>query len=223
MWLWLLLASFALTAISVVGQIAGSSDAELKGSIRQVFTSAGLATIAVFVLGILAVTTEFRYQTITATVLATPSRWRVISAKMITYAAVGAIYAIACIIVSLAIGLPWLAARNIDVSPGDYAGGMSGAFSAVTLYGLLGVGVGALLKNQIVAVSVGLLFLLVLQNLLVIIPGVKHVYPYLPSGAAGAIEASKASDRVIYDVRLLPVWGGPNTFNLGAGGVGEWE
>ena len=207
-WFWLLLASLALTALGVIGQLAGSTDAELADNVRAVFTAAAGADIAVFVLGILAVTTEFRYQTITPTVLATPSRWRLITAKLITYVVVGAIYAVACIVLSLAIGLPWLSARNIDVSLGDYVGAMAAVFAVVTLYGLVGMGLGALMKNQIVAVSVGLLVLLVLQNLVVIIPGVKYAYPYLPAGAAAAITVAKQSDRVINDVHLLPVWGG---------------
>jgi ABC-2 type transport system permease protein len=207
-WFWLLLASLALTALGVIGQLAGSTDAELADNVRAVFTAAAGADIAVFVLGILAVTTEFRYQTITPTVLATPSRWRLITAKLITYVVVGAIYAVACIVLSLAIGLPWLSARTIDVSLGDYVGAMAAVFAVVTLYGLVGMGLGALMKNQIVAVSVGLLVLLVLQNLVVVIPGVKYAYAYLPAGAASAITISKQSDRVINDVHLLPVWGG---------------
>ena len=70
--------------------------------------------VAVFVLGVLGVTTEFRYQTITPTVLATPSRWALITAKMITYALVGALYALICMVVQLAIALPWMSAKNID-------------------------------------------------------------------------------------------------------------
>ncbi len=207
-WFWLLLASLALTALGVIGTLAGSTDADLADNVRGMFTAAAGADIAVFVLGVLAVTTEFRYQTITPTVLATPSRWRLITAKLITYVVVGAIYAVACIVLSLAIGLPWLSARNIDVSVGDYAGAAAAVFAVVTLYGLVGMGLGALMKNQIVAVSVGLLVLLVLQNLVVIIPGVKYAYAYLPAGAASAITISKQSDRVINDVHLLPVWGG---------------
>ena len=40
------------------------------------FASSSTAYVVVFVLGVLAVTTEFRYQTITPTVLQTPSRGR---------------------------------------------------------------------------------------------------------------------------------------------------
>ena len=84
-WFWLLLASVAITVLGVVGTIAGtSSDFDLQLHVRDVFVSANSAYIALFVLGVLAVTTEFRYQTITPTVLGTPSRWLIVGAKAIT-------------------------------------------------------------------------------------------------------------------------------------------
>jgi ABC-2 type transport system permease protein len=47
----------------------------------------------------------------------------------------------------------------------------------------MGIGVVALLRNQIVAMVVGLVFLLALENILVAIPKVRNAYPYLPGGA----------------------------------------
>ena len=41
----------------------------------------------------------------------------------------------------------------------------------LALFGIIGLGVGALLRNQIVAVTVGVIFLLILQNILLAIPG----------------------------------------------------
>jgi hypothetical protein len=78
-------------------------------------------------------------------------------------------------------------------------------FVIVTMVGLVGLGVGALMKNQIVAVTVGLLFLLVLENLLLAIPKVKLAYPYTPSGAAQGLLATDSEDRVMNHVHLLPV------------------
>jgi hypothetical protein len=89
-WLWLLLASIAITALLVTAQLASHDGVQSYDDAVGVFTSSGTAYIAVFVLGVLGVTTEYRYQTITPTILATPSRWALISAKMITYAIVGA-------------------------------------------------------------------------------------------------------------------------------------
>ena len=63
-------------------------------------------------------------------------------------------------------------------------------------------------KNQIVAVTVGLLVILVIQNLVLIIPVVKHAYAFTPSGAAASLTVSKAENRVVNGVHLLPVWAG---------------
>jgi ABC-2 type transport system permease protein len=207
-WFWLLLAAVAIAALFVIGPIA-SDDIHSTGDVAEMFASSGTAYIAVFVLGVLGVTTEFRYQTITPTILATPSRWALITAKMISYALLGAAYAAICILVQLAIALPWLSAKGIDVSIGSdhVPRAIAGVFAVVALFGIVGLGVGALLRNQIVAVTVGVIFLLVLQNLLLVIPGVKHAFPYLPGGAVASIltiTSSRSSD----GVQLLSPWGG---------------
>jgi ABC-2 type transport system permease protein len=208
-WFWLLIAAVAISALVVIGPIA-SGDVNNGDDVAGMFTGAGLGYIVIFVLGVLGVTTEFRYQTITPTVLATPSRWAIITAKMITYALVGVLYAAVCLIIQLAIALPWLSANGTKYSLGSdhIPRALLSVFIVLALFGVIGLGVGALLKNQIVAVSVGVVFLLVLQNIVVAIPGVKHAFPYLPGGAVAAITAITHSDRSANGVQLLSVGGG---------------
>lgn len=202
-WFWLLLVSIAIAGLLVIAPLA-NGDVTSTDDVADMFTSSGLAYIPVFVLGVLGVTTEFRYQTITATVLTTPSRWALIAGKMITYALVGAAYAAICLLVQLAIALPWLSAKNIDVSLGSHhmPRALSGVFAVVALFGIIGLGIGALLRNQVVAVTVGVIFLLVLENILVAIPVVKHVYPYLPGGGISAI-LTITGERTVNGVQLL--------------------
>lgn len=205
-WFWMLLISLALTALGVVGVILGSAnDAALTLQVRDVFTAASGAFtyVPLFILGVLAITTEFRYQTITPTVLITPSRWTLITAKIITYVLVGIAYAVACIALELAIGLPWLAAKGIDYSFGDQLGGIFAVFVVLVLFTLFGLGVGALLKNQIVAVTVGVIFIVVIANLVIVIPGVKYAYAYLPTGLVNAIITRTDAIRTFNDVTLL--------------------
>jgi ABC-2 type transport system permease protein len=208
-WFWLLIAAVAISALTVIGPIA-SGDVNNGDDVAAMFTSAGLAYIVIFVLGVLGVTTEFRYQTITPTVLATPSRWAIVTAKMITYALVGVIYALICLIIQLAIALPWLSANGTKYSLSSHhvPRALLSVFIVLALFGIIGLGVGALLKNQIVAVSIGVVFLLVLQNIVVAIPGVKHAFPYLPGGAVAAITAITKSDHDANGVQLLSVGGG---------------
>ena len=210
-WFWMLLLAVGLTVLGVVGQIAGTKyDYELARNVRDVLTSAtgAFTYVPLFVLGVLAVTTEYRYQTITPTVLATPSRWKLIGAKLISYALVGIGYALVCVLVQLAIALPWLNARHVDVSLSDNKGPLLAVFAVLALYALVGLGAGALLKNQIVAVSVGVIFILILDNLVLAIPGIKHAYPYLPSCATNAIITGVHDERTANGVTLLSPAGG---------------
>ena len=208
-WFWLLAAAVAISALFVIGPLA-SDNVHTGSDVATMFSNASIAYVLTFVLGVLGVTTEFRYQTITPTLLATPSRWALVTAKMITYAILGVLYAAACVVVELVIAVPWLASKNIDYSLGrdGIPHALLSVFVVLALYGVIGLGVGALLKNQIVAVTVGIVFLVVLQNILLAIPGVKHVYPYLPGGAGAAISAVTSGDRSANGVTLLPTAGG---------------
>jgi ABC-2 type transport system permease protein len=183
-WFWLLLGALALSALVAIGSLASTNGVRTEVDVRDLFANANGALISVFVLGVLGVTTEYRHQTITPTMLATPSRWAVVSAKLITYALVGIAYSVLCIGLQLAIAVPWLSSKGIDYSLTDplIRRALLGLLAIFALFAVIGLGVGALLRNQIVAVTVGLIFLLVLQNLIGAIPKVKNAWPYTPAG-----------------------------------------
>ena len=128
---------------------------------------------------------------------------------MITYAIVGAVYAFICVVAELAVALPWLSSKGFDLSlTSDHVPrALLGVFAAVALFGIVGLGAGAFLRNQIVAVSVGVIFLLVINNLLLAIPGIKHVFPYTPVGAVDALFTVTGS-REANGVTLLTGGGG---------------
>ena len=117
-------------------------------------------------------------------------------------------YALICLIVELAIALPWLSSRHVHVHMGSQVGTLASAFVVLALFALVGLGVGALLKNQIVAVTVGVIFIAFVDHIIVIIPGVKHIFPFLLSGATQAILSGPHDDRSINGVRILSVGGG---------------
>jgi hypothetical protein len=105
----------------------------------------------------------------------------------------------------LIIALPWLSAKHIHVSLSEQAGALLAVFAVLALFALVGLGTGALLKNQIVAVTVGVIFMLAITPLLLIIPGVKYVYPYLPAGAVSSIvtDPNDHANRVVNGVHLI--------------------
>lgn len=215
-WFWMLVLSVAITALLVVVGFLNSSDIA-NSDVKDIFTTGLTSYIAAFVLGILGVTTEFRYQTITPTLLTTPSRWTLMAAKFLTYVVVGATMALACILTTLVIAVPWLSTRHVSYSFfGDgVAQRIIEVASIVGLFALIGLGFGAAVRNQIVAVTVGIVYLLVIENLLRVIPGVRHAYPYLPGGGIQAI--INPSDVNDGGVHILGAAGGYAVLLLWAG------
>ena len=208
-WFWLLLASVAITAlVIIVGFTTADAGSIQAGDVKDIVTTGLTSYVPAFVLGILGVTTEFRYQTITPTLLATPSRWKLMIAKLITYAVVGIVMAAACLLTTLVIALPWLAARNVHYSFfGDGVGQrLFAVFGIVALYALLGLGFGAAIRNQIAAVTIGIIYVLIVEGLLGVIPKVQVIFPILTGGGRSAILSPH--DDIGHGVHLFGVAGG---------------
>ena len=204
----LLAATVGLVALGVVGSILTAGDQgtpalETPQGVRNVFGNAGVGSVLVLVMGILVVTGELRHGTITQTFLLTPRRPRVVAAKLAAMVVVGLAFGLVASAVNLAVALPWLAAE--DVSLGDAAGDaatvLSAAVASVVLYGLIGVGVGALIRNQVAAVVAALVWSFVLEALVVAL--LPSVGKWLPQGAARAM-----SQETLSDGSLLTPWAG---------------
>jgi ABC-2 type transport system permease protein len=211
-WLWLLLGMAAITALFVVVTILGDGAGgnptprlvTPEGQ-RNLFALAAAASLFSVVLGIIGVTGEYRHQTVTPTYLVTPRRNRVVVAKLITYALVGLLYAVVTSLVVIAMAVPWLKAKNIDVSltSNRIPLVLLAALTVVAIYGIVGVGVGALIPNQVAAVVITLAYLFIVENLLQALPWVKDYYKYLPGGAAAAV-----TQGFVGDTSLLEPWQG---------------
>jgi hypothetical protein len=98
-----------------------------------------------------------------------------------------------------------LSAKGIDVSPTGHGipAVLIAAVAALAVYSVLGVGVGALVRNQIAAVVGTLIYLFVLEAILTVVPVVRDYYKYLPGGAFNALIRSGASQ-----LQLLAPWQG---------------
>jgi ABC-2 type transport system permease protein len=197
-WLWvgLLLGSVGLTALYASLAIAFGDDpgnptpplSSPEGQ-RTVFSVGQGAGALVAVLGAIAYTTEFRHRTATATFLATPHRWRVTLAKLITYPVLGAGYAVVCLAGTSVIAVVWLSAKGIPVSPWGIGipGTMAGVVVAVALFGALGVGLAALLREQVATVVGLLVYLFVAEPVVTRIPALQGWTIYLPGSASAAL------------------------------------
>lgn len=212
LWLWLLLASVGITTLYAVLTVAfaGAQDtftlplSTPQGQRTLLAVGGGAAPFAA-VLGAIGLTAEYRHRTATPTFLATPHRGRVVAAKLVTYALAGAGYAVVCLAVTAAIALPWLASKHVAfaVAGGDLTATVAGVITAVTVFGLLGVGLGALLREQVATVLVLLIYLFVVENILTNIPALHRWTPWLPGQAEEALVGSTLTNQ-----DLLAPWQG---------------
>lgn len=202
------LAMVGLVALGVVGTILtagrdGRPELATPSAVAEVLSSASQGTVIVLVLGILAMTSEFRHGTITSTLLTSPDRRQVVAAKLAASAVVGAIFAVIASVVMLAIAVPWLGAEGVEGSiVADQLGrAVLGALAATALYGVVGVGVGAVARNQVAALVIALVWIMVVESLLVgLLPDVGR---WLPGGAAAALTGAEPPNG-----GMLPMWGG---------------
>lgn len=197
-WLWLLFGAAALAALFACLTLGFANNPE-SGLPRRdnpeivpiVLSAAGAAVIFVVILSIIGITQEFRHRTATPTFLTTPQRGRVVIAKLITYAVAGVGYAIVASLVVLAIAIPWINNSGGEVSlQGRNLSVLLGSAAAVAIYSLLGVGLGALVRNQVGAIVGVLVYLFVVEPIIRGIPATAPFYRWLPGGAQEALAAT---------------------------------
>jgi ABC-2 type transport system permease protein len=157
----------------------------------------------IVVLAVLGVAGEWRHRTITSSLLAAPDRIRFLAAKTLAFAAAGAFLSLLIMIAVAILGTAILTVRDLPLpDAGELAAQVARSALLAALLGALGVGVGALVRNQVVAV-VGLLvfWFLVEPTLLSLVPEVGRFGPFvaLSTGASGI----PAEDAGLGEVDLL--------------------
>jgi ABC-2 type transport system permease protein len=174
------------------------------------FTQSQGAGVALLVLGLLGLTTEFRHKTITPTLLATPNRWRLLAGKAASYGIFAIIYALICVGLNFAIAIIWLSAAGVPIEYGHgVPGGVGKAFLTLVLTGMFGLGLGALLRNQAAAMVFGIVYFFILDNVLNYVPWIRKGYAYTPGGGVKAFNSDGHIEGMPGDVHLLaPAAGG---------------
>jgi ABC-2 type transport system permease protein len=147
---------------------------------RGVLSVGSLAGLFAALAGIMLVTSEYRYGTIRPTFLVTPTRSRVLGAKLAAGVLAGVVFGIAGAVLAFAIGYVCLAGRDIDyvLNGGQTALLLLGTVAGTALWGAIGVAVGALVRNQVGAIIGVLAWGFVVENLLFgLVPSVGRFGP----------------------------------------------
>jgi len=137
----------------------------------ELMQGASFANIVATILGILIVTNEYRHGTINSTFLVEPARERVLVAKLVVGLLAGAVFAVLAVLAALAVAVPWLAIRGDESLPLD-ASAVEAIARLVALYALasgLGVGVGAIIQNQVGAIVATFVWFFVAEPIITVV------------------------------------------------------
>jgi ABC-type transport system involved in multi-copper enzyme maturation permease subunit len=149
------------------------------------------AQLAIGVLGVLVMTAEYSTGSIRSTFSAVPKRLPVLWAKALVFGAVAFVITLPAVFIVFFAGQAILTGQhiNITISHPGVVRALFGAALYVTVMGLFGLGLGAIVRSTAggIATLAGLVF--VLPPIIGLLPTSvsDSVNPYLPSNAGGAV------------------------------------
>ncbi len=180
------LAALILLFTLLTGLLSHPSGLTGKQNQRQLLALSSLAGVFAALAGVLLVTSEHRYGTIRPTILFNPTRSHVLAAKVVVGMLAGLAFGILSEAIGWAIGYAILDARGITIvlTSSDVLLLTLGGLAGAALWGAIGVGLGAILHNQVGAIITLLAWGLVVNNLLFgLVPSVGRVTPTRASDA----------------------------------------
>ena len=186
----LIAAVFVAVVSTVVTPIVIDQDETgLFGSLQDpamvdgVYANGISSYIFALILGILIMSGEFRHGTAVATFLASPKRARVLVAKLVVAALAGAVLQIISAAASVGAGVLTLSYFENVAEPSEAVFtnlGLAALLSGSVL-GVVGVAIGSLIRNQLIAIVSSLVWLFVLEPIVLLV--FADTGKWLPTGA----------------------------------------
>lgn len=194
----LLLSLLVVVLTSLIGENFSEED------VRSLFT-ADFTGLFILLLGVMGMAGEWRHRTITGTILAAPDRLRLLGAKVIAYASAGALLSLIVTVTIMVVGSIILSSRGEPtVGVADLLDVLWRNLVVAALLGALGVGIGGLLRNQVIAIVGILVFSFAVEpTLFALAPDVGRFAP-TSNAPAGIIHVNPFGDQDTSD--LLAPW-----------------
>ena len=198
------------TSVLLTGLVAFLTEPTAASVLDDVFAS-DTSGLFVMVLAVVGITGEWRHRTITSALLAAPHRLRFLAAKTLAYAAAGLLLSL---VVSVAIAVTGYAVLLVRGLPTPEAGELLGLVArnatVSALTGAFGVGIGAIARNQVVAVVGVLLAAFAIEPaVLALAPDVGRFGPFvaLPTAVLGqADDAGLGSLELFAPMAAAGLW-----------------
>jgi ABC-2 type transport system permease protein len=183
-------ATVAISFAAVAGAVLandGAADLESADGIREVFSVTGTGAILVLVVGIIISAGEYRHGTAADTYLTTPRRHQVVVAKLALGAGVGVaagvVTSAAC--VGIASILYPVEGATFPLGDVEVWATLGGTLVYTTLFAIIGVALGVLIRNQVLAIAGALAWFAVIEHTLVnLVPSLGR---WLPAAAGQAV------------------------------------
>ncbi|HEY3033336.1 MAG TPA: hypothetical protein VGJ54_01570 [Streptosporangiaceae bacterium] len=203
---WLLLAAGPVIVVAgITGLVQSGGNVHDPAVQNRALAHVGLAAVITLIFGILAVAGEYRHGTITDTFLSFPGRGRVIAAKLAVYGLVGAAAGLVSSAVAIGTTAAWWAAEGggIHLSMQGTWLTLGGGVAASCAFAVIGVGLGALIRNVVGAVALALAWIALIEGIAGQLVG-SGLARWLPFYASQALDQPGIASAT----RLLPQWGG---------------
>lgn len=208
----------AVLALGATGELPGSRPLPIaEDAIAPLLYSlaSGMGYVFPLLWGTLMVTSEFRHRLLTPTFLATPRRGTVLTAKMIIGVVMGVFFGVLAIVFTVGAAAGVMSILGVDplLASGDTWALLGRVLLAFVLWTLIGIGVGAIVRNQVAGVILVIAFTQLVEPVLRVIGGfvdqLKNVVEYLPGGASDALVGSSFLSLAGGSTSsTLPWWGG---------------
>lgn len=182
-------------AASATGALPGGAPQMPSEGLPPLLYSTATSVGYVFplLIGTLMVTSEFRHATLTPTFLATPRRGRVLWAKIAVGVVLGLLYGVIGVVSAVAPSAAFLAGYGLETefTSSDTWAMMLRMLLAYVLWVFVGIGVGALVRNQVGAIVGVIVFTQFLEPVAraaaAFVEGLDEVTQYLPGAAGDAL------------------------------------
>ena len=153
----------------------------------------GVGYLLMLTIGVLQIGSEYRHKTITGTLLSVPRRARAMAAKVVALLGLGALYGLLSVVVSVGVGALVLQLRDVDPFPStEVVRTIALSLLVLSLWALIGLGVGILIPNQVAALLIGVGAAWIVEPIVGLALrateiGNDHIAPYLPTAATNAV------------------------------------
>ena len=183
---------YALTAVPLGTD--GTPTGTPTQLVNTVYTGGlSMGYLLLLTIGILQIGSEYRHKTISSTFLTTPRRVQAMLAKVVALLVIGALYGLISIVSSVGVGATVLKLAGHDPFPSsEVFRTMALSLLVLGLWGLIGLGVGILIKNQVAALLIGIGVAWIVEPVAGLLLGfwdfgAEHIVKYLPSQATSAV------------------------------------